>query len=251
MTCDECQTHDHITLYRHPETNRRYCFRCWNKFKPNQPIPIDRCSDAVKNAAALAGGEGTVWRPKRTPERFIITQIIDGAAVTCCGVCKMTIGKCNCDASRAKITDELNHSISEAQSGLAIIPSPHRPELHKCALCETVSNDGAWMDVNLYWCGTCLADIEEGGGMKTKHIKLKLRGSDKAIAFFHFVCTQIDNDWPWNNKKPQPTVCPKCGGVLYIAAVLEAEEIRTIAQQAGVGKCKIPYFGNVENCFGR
>lgn len=87
--------------------------------------------------------------------------------------------------------------------------------------------------------------------MTTKHIRLKLRGSDKAIAFFHYVCAQIDGDWPWNPKKPAPTACQKCNGFLYLSAVLEAEEIRTIAQQAGVGKCKIPYFGDVKSCFGR
>jgi hypothetical protein len=93
--------------------------------------------------------------------------------------------------------------------------------------------------------------MEGDGKMTSKHIKMKLRGSEKAIAFFHYVCTQIDNDWPWNPKRNAAESCPKCNGVLYISAVLEAEEIRTIAQQAGVSKCKIPYFGDVKQCFGR
>jgi hypothetical protein len=168
----------------------------------------------------------------------------------------MLNANCTCDSASTElgvnfVPDEPSIINAASVANVATITNPHRPELHKCGLCETVSNDGAWLDSNLYWCGTCLADIEEGGGMKTKHIKLKLRGGDKAIAFFHYVCTQIDNDWPWNPSKPAPTPCPKCGGVLYVSAVLEAEDIRSVAQQAGVGKCKIPYFADVKNCFGR
>lgn len=223
MTCEQCGTTDNISLYRHAITNKRYCYRCWGNVKPDAPVPLDRCSDAVKNAAALGGG--VVWRP---------------AAIA------------QAERERAEREKQIATVIEHSTGDLVVSGHtiPKRPELTQCALCETWGNDGAWIDSQLYWCGTCLADIEEGG-MHTKHIKLKLRGSDKAIAFFHYVCAQIDNDWPWNPKKPEPKECEKCGGVLYQAAVLEPEQIRTIAEQAGVGKCKIPYFGEVKFCYGR
>ncbi len=165
-------------------------------------------------------------------EKSVETQIIAGVAVKTCGKCKMILAHCICTCVYQPPTAK-----------------PHS-DLSKCALCDSISNDGIWVDINLYWCGTCAAEIEEGGGMTTKHIRLKLRGNSKAIEFFHYVCTQIDNDWPWSPKKiANATPCKKCGGMLYVSAVLEAEEIRKLGAEAGLSKCKVSYFGDVKHCF--
>lgn len=232
MLCDQCRQQDNVTFV-HPTTGRRYCQKCWSIWRPQRPIPIDQCSDAVKNAAAMAGVNGTVWKPRPSLHRW---------------------------PDRA--TTELERSIAEAQGQVDAVlaaaaankekeeVAKNKPILNKCNECQCITNDGQWLDSTLYLCSLCLTDIEEaGGGMTTKHLKMKLRGSDTAIAFFHYVCGTIDNDWPWRRAQ-SPSECPKCGGVLYVNSILTAEEIRGIADQAGVRKCKIPYFGDVKTCFG-
>ena len=209
LTCDQCKDQVGCT-YVHPATGRRFCQRCWAIFKPvNEHTPIDQCSDAVKNAAAqrrLPGDTG--WTPPshRYPDK---------------------IGE-------------------EMQKTLAKQKEEKNMKLELCAQCRQVSNDGGWIDTNLYLCGLCLNDLEDSGKMGAKHLKMKLRGSQRAIEFFHYICASIDTDWPW--KKGEPKECPKCYGVHYVNPVLDAPEIRKIAEMAGVGKCKIKFFSDAKLC---
>src|SRR6266576_1265805 len=108
MTCEDCKREDCASLYRHPVTEKRYCQQCWWKVRPAAPIAIDQCSEAVKNAAAMAARKSVnmVWEEKSQkfvaeakPIRAIITQMINGVPVKVCWTCKKLVLECPCETS--------------------------------------------------------------------------------------------------------------------------------------------------------
>lgn len=240
------------SFHVHPVDGRRYCHKCWSHFRPHAPTPLAKCSVEVKKAAELGGG--AVWKAATAPTEHKypdhFTTEIDRAIAEASSALTIKERALQKAADAATIEDFGKVADKTRQADNKVVVIGNKPQLYQCSFCGCYSNDGGWLDVNLYYCHLCMEDLNTGGEMSSKHIKLKLRGGEKAIAFFHYVCSQIDTDWPWKCGQPKQP-CSKCGGVLYVASVLNAEDIRAIAKHAGLGKCKIPYFGDVINCFSK
>lgn len=120
---------------------------------------------------------------------------------------------------------------------------------HECKQCHHWLDEENMLGVADEWiCETCL---EKAGGEDVDvklppvaHIKMKAKGSPNNIEFFQFVMTNIDKDWP----KIDAPKCPDCDGVTWRMPCIELADLKKLAQDCGVGKLKVPYFGDAEKC---
>lgn len=80
---------------------------------------------------------------------------------------------------------------------------------------------------------------------ETKHIKVRVNGSEAKRAAFNYIAGRRDPDWPWApqvirkervNGDAPPQRCSKCLGYVYRQALLTPDEIRRLANQ--VSACK-------------
>lgn len=123
----------------------------------------------------------------------------------------------------------------------------------ECTLCHNWTDKGLY--VSAEWiCDNCVSDTSDGDDdtMDVKmptvvHMKLKPKGSPEAAEFFLFVMAQIDKDWP----KPDAPKCEHCGGVTWRLPSLKPADLRKLAQTCGLGKLKIPYWGDADDCAGK
>lgn len=90
------------------------------------------------------------------------------------------------------------------------------------------------------------------------HMKLKLRGSPEKLLFFHWLMTELDQDWPYTQNRRNshlPVYCQDCKGYIYRDPEYSPEEIKVLAKQIhlhprlkGDLHCKVKMFTRLSNC---
>ena len=118
----------------------------------------------------------------------------------------------------------------------------------QCSACKAWASGGEYAG-NDWLCDSCLADDTDPNcdALPAKvHFSAKPKGNKVAIAYFDFMMSEIDSDWPSPTKNPP--ICSECGGVEWVAPIMSPKQIKQLASECGVGKLKIRYWGDAVKC---
>ncbi len=118
----------------------------------------------------------------------------------------------------------------------------------ECSVCHGFKEEGEYAGAD-FICANCIQEDGEVdvNGAAVIHFRAKVRGSTKAIDFFNFVMKDLDKDWPGFDAGK---VCPVCNGVEWRMPMLKVDEVKKLADDCGIGKIKIKYWGDAAHCFG-
>ena len=102
------------------------------------------------------------------------------------------------------------------------------------------------------WCFECYEKFlgERTGSdyqvRNSYHCRLKVKGSQDNIDFFHWMMSQLDHDWDGDVVAPND-LCPECKGWEYHNPRFDCDQIREMGKLAGV-KVKVKFWGYSAKC---
>lgn len=118
----------------------------------------------------------------------------------------------------------------------------------ECGVCKYWRNEGEYAGKD-WICSICLKEDNDPDCevLPAKvHFSAKPKGNKVAIEYFDFMMMQLDSDWPSPTKNPP--ICKECGGTVWTAPTLTPKQLKQLAQECGVGKLKIRYWGASDKC---
>ena len=212
MVCSVCTANVPMVSID-PDTKKRYCDTCWKFVKKPAAPTYPRNNDVYKTCTSC--GKSVYYGESHN-------------GLFKCMLC----------------VREEKHNVVGITT---YYPNNGGSKLEKCISCKSLcSLDGGDFIQGEFICNGCMQD-DKGGEI---HVKVKVRGNAKMTAFWHWVITQCDSDWPFLKQEKDRQECPKCGGLIYKNPLLEVQEIKTLAEECKVGKVKIKFWGTKEECEG-